>query len=279
MVDNDILGNRMKGYEKALDVAIPAGQHVILRLDGSSFSKLARAHFAAPFDDKFKDAMYEAAIASIDYCRGKIAYVQSDEISILLDDRCDGHEMLKNRVQKICSLVASACAVRFSKVASAAAGKDIDARFDCRCFAIPRGDVINYFIFRQRDAVKNAVSSIYYWTLRKTMGAKSAAAAAEGVSNEKKEFLLRDEHGISVDQYPVHYIRGALIYKRTTETPIEDVASEDIIEKFNKRGHVVVRRAWFVEKEVPVFSRGGWLQSMIGIWPPVEKLDRGTGLD
>jgi tRNA(His) 5'-end guanylyltransferase len=270
----DELGNRMKAHEKAFDFTLPPGQHVILRLDGNSFHKLTRGHFIAPFDERFKEAMYQAAIAVLDYCHGKIAYVQSDEISILIDDPGEGNEMLKNRVQKICSLVASACAVRFSKAASASTGKDIEARFDCRCFAIPRDEIINYFVYRQRDAIKNAISSIYYWKLRETMGTRAATAKAEGLPNTSKEFFLRDEHGITIDQYPVHYIRGALIYKQSNEFRVEDKLDAEKVEKYKQHGKTYVRKVWFVNKEIPVFSGSGYLQSLIGIWPPVDALDR-----
>jgi tRNA(His) 5'-end guanylyltransferase len=278
MTGKDTLGDRMKGYEKVFDHVLPPGDpsdtdpSVILRLDGNSFHKLTSQHFKAPFDDRFKDAMYAAAIAVLDYCRGKLAYVQSDEISVLLVND-PGSVFLRNRIQKMCSIMASACAVRFSKEASRSTGDDIEARFDCRCFPIPRDDVINYFEWRQRDAMKNAVNSIYYWKLRETMGRKAATSNADGVAMELKTLALR-EHGILIEQYPAHYIRGAVVFKEKIETPVEDVAPSEIIDRYNKHGQMVIRHAWKVDKDIPVFSDRGYLQSLTGTLPPVEGADR-----
>jgi len=267
MAGEDVIGNRMKGYEKEFDFTIPASSRVILRLDGNSFSKLTRSHFVAPFDDRFKDSMYRAAIAVLEYCHGKIAYVQSDEINVLFDDRGEGNEILNNRIQKICSLVASACAVKFSKAASAATGEDIDAQFDCRCFAIPIDEVIGYYVWRQRDAMKNAVNSIYYWKMRETMKSKAAEARSDGVSNDEKEAILDKEHGVKIGQYPLHYIRGAVVYNRTILTPIEEVAPPGVIEKYKKQGQLVTRHEWFVDKAPPVFAGSGYIQQLTGIRP------------
>ena len=263
---NDELGDRMKGYEKEYDVTIPKNQRVILRLDGNSFHVLTRAHFEAPFDDRFKESMHQAAISVLDYTHGVLAYVQSDEINVLLGERQEGEEILKNRVQKICSIVASTCAVTFSKAASTALGEDIAAQFDCRCFPIPRDDVINYFVWRQRDSMRNAINSIYYWKLRETMGMKAATRKAEGTRNDQKEFTLKDEFGITIDQYPVHYIRGAVAYKRQRFLRIEDLATPEIIEKYKKQGGIVTRHEWFVDKEMPVIAECGLFQSLTGIY-------------
>lgn len=250
------LGDRMKGYEKVFDRELPPRQPVIVRLDGNSFHEFTASRFEFPFDAKFKNCMNEAAIATMKYCNGSmIAYVQSDEISVLLrnDLNPDMGQFLNGRIQKICSLVASACAVRFSKEVSKLTGKDEEVQFDCRCFVMPANDVVNYYEWRQQDTIKNAINSIIYWKLRGEMGAKAAQRKLDGIPTDSKQEILEREYGIKIDDYPSYYIRGSCIYKVEKTMPIEEVAPPEIIDKYNKHGEMVTRHEWKIDKEIPIF--------------------------
>ena len=88
----------------------------------------------------------------------KLAFVQSDEISILLTDfdKLTTDTYFGGSIQKITSITASLATGRFNQLRP-----DKLAFFDSRVFTIPsRTEVENYFIWRQQDTVRNSISSV-----------------------------------------------------------------------------------------------------------------------
>ncbi len=83
----------------------------------------------------------------------RCAYVQSDEISLLLTDfeQLDTTAWFDYSVQKMTSISAGKTSVFFTKYY----GKD--GIFDSRVFNIPREEVCNYFIWRQVDWERNSL--------------------------------------------------------------------------------------------------------------------------
>jgi len=66
-----------------------------------------------------------------------------------------------NDVQKIASVsasIATAAFNRYMREDCPSLTYDKTALFDARCFAIPREEAVNYFIWRQRDAIRNSIS-------------------------------------------------------------------------------------------------------------------------
>lgn len=93
----------------------------------------------------------------------RIAYIQSDEISLLLVDyaKLTTEPWFGNRLAKMCSIAASIASVIFNEQLNRVLPKlRKRAVFDCRAFDIPRDEVVNYFIWRQQDAVRNSISSL-----------------------------------------------------------------------------------------------------------------------
>jgi len=152
----DSLGDRMKGYENVNRNLLIRGMPVIMRLDGKAFHTLTRS-CVKPFDEFLSDAMISAARVVMGEAMGsKLAYIQSDEISILLCDydTFDTEAWFDNNIQKLVSVSASLASVEFSSFF----GKS--GHFDCRVFNIPRNDVNNYFIWRQQDWMRNSVQML-----------------------------------------------------------------------------------------------------------------------
>lgn len=80
----DPLGDRMKGYEVACRTALPKRMPVIIRVDGKAFHSYTRG-LKRPFDEHFIGAMDDVARALCSEIHGAVlAYVQSDEVSILV---------------------------------------------------------------------------------------------------------------------------------------------------------------------------------------------------
>lgn len=167
----DNLGNRMKSYESVSKSYLMNRSPVIIRLDGKSFHQFTRG-FNKPFDEIIQDCMMATAIElcqSIQNCR--LAYTQSDEISLLLIDydNIETESWFKNNIQKITSVSASLASVIFNKNfinRSKSVDSDIYNRkqylaiFDSRVFNLPANDVCNYFIWRQKDAIRNSIQSV-----------------------------------------------------------------------------------------------------------------------
>lgn len=134
---------------------------VIIRLDGRSFSKYTR-DLDKPFDEGFIEDMIETAEYLCSNVQGAImAYTQSDEISLLLCDykNLDSDAWFDYEIQKMCSISASIATAKFNQLRFLR-GFETLVNFDSRTFNIPESEVANYFLARQRDAIRNSVSML-----------------------------------------------------------------------------------------------------------------------
>ena len=157
----DDLGDRMKSqYEDRTRYMLPRRTYTIIRCDGKAFHTYTRK-FAKPFDLIIETGMDAAARALFDEAQGaNFAYIQSDEISVLLTDftKPETSAWFDGNLQKICSVSASVCTMAFNRIAKEA-GMPSNALFDARVFVIPDPvEVENYFIWRQKDAERNSLS-------------------------------------------------------------------------------------------------------------------------
>jgi tRNA(His) 5'-end guanylyltransferase len=158
------LGNRMKeNYEDRYRISMTRRMPVVLRLDGRDFYTATRG-CERPFDEKFSDAMVSTAIYLCRDIQGvKCAFVQSDEISILLTDfdTLETEGWFNYNVQKIVSVSAGLASAYFSlKWKKPIAEAHRPHVFDCRAFNVPKEEVCNYFVWRQKDWLRNSVSML-----------------------------------------------------------------------------------------------------------------------
>lgn len=157
---NESLGDRMKRYyEDRGRVYLTRRTPAILRIDGRAFHTLTRK-LTKPFDSKLSACMDYAASGLVKEIQGaKLAYVQSDEISILLTDtdRLDTQAWFDYNVQKMCSVAAATATAEFNMLFGHLMGIPTRATFDCRCFNIPQNEVANYFLWRAKDWHRNSV--------------------------------------------------------------------------------------------------------------------------
>lgn len=160
---SDSLGNRMKSYENVFDSKIMSRCPSIIRVDGRAFSKLT-SKMDKPFDEKFCKIMQSTAKSLIDNIdNAKFCYGQSDEISILLIDytSLDTQQWFGGRIQKIASIASSLASVYFNKYYEESfEKKEKPSVFDARIFNLNKEEVNNYFLWRQRDCIKNSVSGL-----------------------------------------------------------------------------------------------------------------------
>lgn len=180
---NDVINKRMKdNYESRSRTFLTRRTPVIIRLDGKAFHTYTRG-LDKPFDDGLTQDMQETAIYLCKNIQGaKCAYVQSDEISILITDydTLQTDAWFDYNVQKMCSISASLATgifnqLRLNKILEQFKVSSEEyyiskineftsrlslANFDSRVFNIPKEEVSNYFLARQKDAVKNSISML-----------------------------------------------------------------------------------------------------------------------
>lgn len=164
----DSLGTRMKEfYESRTKISLPRRTYSIIRIDGKTFHTYTKG-LKRPFDDSFMEDMNETAKYLCSEIQGaKLAFVQSDEISILLTDfdKIGTDAWFDGNIQKIVSVSASLATAIFNalRYKNTTREKVIFklAHFDSRVFTIPsKTEVMNYFIWRQQDTVRNSISSV-----------------------------------------------------------------------------------------------------------------------
>lgn len=164
------LKDRMLYYRSLTDYKVMPNCYTLVMLDGRSFSKMVKKKFELPFDDNFIDMMNETAKYICKKIQGALfAYVQSDEISILLSDK--GDTFFGCRLNKMQSIIASMAASKFNQLMMLYNLKNgiepndpmkivestnlVD--FDCKVWNVPTfNDAIAWFIYRQIDCIRNS---------------------------------------------------------------------------------------------------------------------------
>lgn len=210
---NNSLGTRMKLYESVLGkIQLPVKSFTLIRVDGKSFHTYTK-HLKIPFDKDFHKAMDETAIELCKQMSGSLgAYVQSDEISILLSNskQKKTEAMYNNNLQKLVSISASVATAAFNKcriTQDPARCNEKLAHFDSRAFTIPlASEVDSYFIWRQDDAMRNAISSI----------ARSRFSHKELECKTSAERIkLIEESGDSLSNYDPGNLQGRIVVQES----------------------------------------------------------------
>ena len=261
----DSLGDRMKAYENVSRIYLPRRLPVIIRVDGRAFHTFTRG-FQKPFDEVLMNAMQLTAKKLCEEVSGcKLAYVQSDEISLLVtnDDALETQPWFDNNLQKLVSLCASIATLEFNKVFSSCDwdwytslldryieekdGKQsgsipddlVDiadhhqhaydkATFDARAFILPKEEVCNYFIWRQQDAVRNSIQMV----------AQSMYSHNElqGKNSSDLQELIHAK-GFNWNDYPIPCKRGTCV-----------VRIPQLVDG-------IVRNKWTIDLDIPTFTK------------------------
>jgi tRNA(His) 5'-end guanylyltransferase len=161
MTSKDCLGDRMKKYEAQYSQRLLAKTYVICRIDGKSFHTFTRG-LSRPYDTRLSTLMVETTKHLIKEAGAKFGYTQSDEISLLFYTVDIKSELpFGGKVNKFNSILSSMATFYFNRGKCKVLPEKVDtpAYFDCRTFVVPKKDeVVNYFLWRERDAVKNSIS-------------------------------------------------------------------------------------------------------------------------
>lgn len=165
----DSLEEKCNYYRSLADDKLLPGTYVIAMLDGRSFSKMIKKKFQLPFDDKFIDMMNSTAQWLCENVQGiKLAFVQSDEISLVLTDfdQPGMDSFFGYRKCKLLSILASLATGYFNKLRSLDMTREeleeyTPIQFDCKVWNVPTfNDVYAWFLYRQIDCIRNSKQQV-----------------------------------------------------------------------------------------------------------------------
>jgi tRNA(His) 5'-end guanylyltransferase len=256
--DRTMLGDRMKQYEAATRSTLPRRTFTVIRVDGRCFSSFLR-RADKPFDATVITAMDAVTAALCKEISGAVfGYAQSDEASILLTDfAAPGTQpWFAGGVQKMASIAASVATVAFND-AYPGSGR---ALFDARVFTIPDPvEVANYFLWRQRDCVRNSISV--------AAQAHFSHKRLHRVNTDQMQELLWREKGVNWNDYPAGCKRGRVVTRKTGERPVTytDRRTQEEVS-------TVAMRSWWETEPAPHFTAAedGWLAQMIPVIPSLD---------
>ena len=108
------------------------------------------------------------------------------------------------------------------------------ADFDSRVFTIPdRTEVENYFIWRQKDAIRNSISGTAQalYKNQKVLNGKSC--------NEMQEMCF--QKGVNWNDTPVRFKRGCIVYKKFDDTLQRGKWTSEPVFDFNKERELLTK--------------------------------------
>jgi len=251
MSTKDSLGDRMKeNYEDAYRTKLPGRLPIILRVDGCHFHTYTK-HCKRPVDPGLVKCMDQTAIELCKQIQGcQVGYVQSDEISLLLINyqTLDTQSWFQNNLQKMVSVSAGIASSTFTFnsyriwMGGVAAPPGLEcikpAVFDSRAFVLPKEEVVNYFLWRQKDCERNSVQML----------ARSLYSHKECTDKNNSELQeMCFQKGINWNNIPTSQKRGRCIVKKTAPGSAVN----------RKTGETVTfeRSEWTVDNEIPIFSQ------------------------
>lgn len=214
----DDFSKRMKdNYELRSQTYLPRRGYYLLRLDGRAFSTYTKG-MERPFDSVLAGVMDNTAIALCKKIAGaRLAYVQSDEISILVTDfdKIETQAWFDGNVQKIVSISAAIATAEFNRlmynIRPEYLTNEKTAVFDSRVWMIADPyEVENVFRWRQQDAMRNSVSmAAQSMFSHKELHGKNVAAM--------KQMMI--DKGVNWQNYPTGFRYGRCIVRNTTQEP------------------------------------------------------------
>lgn len=248
------LKDKCEYFRSLADYKLTPNSYVIAMLDGHSFSKLIKNKYKKPFDERFMGYMDKVAEYLCARLQGaKVAYVQSDEISILITDfdNPDTDSPFGYRLCKLQSLLAGMAAARFNQLVLQDAFNDYHcthgllsiegnkypyddfysmvesqklAEFDCKVWNVPDWNTaFCHFLWRQNDCTRNS----------KQQAAQTYLSHKElmGKSADKQVEFLKEKFGIDWNGYTDGEKYGRIIY-RTQETYVDQVSGLDYVRNY-----------------------------------------------
>jgi tRNA(His) 5'-end guanylyltransferase len=214
-MDKTSLGDRMKTYERTSRSFLQRRTPVIIRVDGKAFHTWTKrlkdvdpSLENRPYSNLMHKTMVSTAHTMMQLMQNaELAYIQSDEISILLNDwkTLNTDQWYAGNVQKIASVSASIAATAFNFFYDGDTPRNIYdlAQFDARVFNLPKEDVTNYFVWRQQDATRNSINMLGQFHF--------SHKALHGKNVSQVQDMLMLEKGVNWNVQPTWAKRGSCV--------------------------------------------------------------------
>lgn len=208
MSDTTSIGDRFKAYENVFRTNLVPRMPLIIRCNNRvSFRNYAKI-FEKPTDPILANGIMEAGKALVSNVLGaKLAYIQSDEISVLINDyeNFDTKAWFDKSIQKVVSVSASIATAYFNKYMYETGYWASTATFDSRTFVLPKEEVYNYFLWRMLDAERKSVFSLAQSHFsHKSLHKKKC---------DDMKLMLLQEKGIDWNTLPTQQKRGWCVLK------------------------------------------------------------------
>ena len=269
-MDTSDLAKRMKDYEMRdryfLQKRIPVAIRVDMRA-GHTFTR----GFKRPFDDIFMKSMQETAKYMCETMgNAKFAYVQSDEITIILTDydTLETDCWFNYRTDKLCSISASMATMAFNKYFMLAvedyceynpeatleqrniyvSAVEKGAMFDARCFNIPKEEVTNLIYWRQLDATRNSIQMVGQANFsHKELQNKSC--------NDIQDMLITQKR-INWNDYPTVCKRGTAVIKKIVAREEKSFIDDMLEDSFDNVKNNIIEQIskWIIDTEMPILK-------------------------
>lgn len=250
-MSNDDLGDRMKLYER-----VSAGRRfmpllpTVARIDGRSFSNFTRG-MRRPYEPTLSKIMVETARYLCEVTNARVAYTQSDEISLLwYSTDIKSQTYFDGREQKMVSQLSAEATLKFYELVLQYMPEYARKRpkFDSRVWQVPnKVEATNVFVWREKDAVKNSVSmaASHYYSEKFLMGKSDA---------QRQELLF--QKGVNWNDYPAFFKRGTYVQRRVTSKPfsVEEIARLPPKHKAHTNPDLVIERADWRVVEFPILT-------------------------
>lgn len=250
---------KCKQYQKLRDYCVDTDKYIIAHIDGRSFSKMIKNKFNKPFDSSFINMMNETASYLCAMVQGvHLAYVQSDEISLLIKkNTAESDVFFGGRLCKMQSIIASLATAKFNQLYMInyfkkredknpfyeerhyTTSECVDTianfplcQFDCKVWDVDTAnDAMAWFLFRNIDCIRNSK--------QQTAQAYLPHNALLGLDSDTQIKKLLDEKGVDWNSFSGGEKWGRLIYREKEEKTHTFI---------NKNGETVtetyVRNAW-----------------------------------
>lgn len=169
--------DRCRYYQSLYDYRLMPNTYIILHVDGKNFSKKVKNSFERPFDDDFIMLMNDTTRYLCENTQNALcAFVQSDEISVVIKDCNDTSLPYGGRLCKFQSITAALATSMFNKLdlllrlshlagnAGCTAGdcvNELDSfdplQFDCKAWCVPSlPEAVAWLQYRQIDCIRNS---------------------------------------------------------------------------------------------------------------------------
>ena len=162
------LKDKCNYYRDLTDYRLMPNCYIMVMIDGKNFSKLVKNKFEKPFDDWFISTMDKTATHLCKQVQNCVcAFVQSDEISLIIKDNTLTSSPFEGRLCKLQSVIPSIATSFFNKELikrNLIAGMSVDDItnmpdycFDCKAWTVPSiNDAMSWILYIQIYCIRNS---------------------------------------------------------------------------------------------------------------------------